>query len=60
MDGFPVIEGFATHSDFIALDLGERKKKETERGLSGILLNCIKYSNVWTQVYFVSFKFLPT
>lgn len=27
MDGFPVIEGFATHSDFIALDLGEEKKE---------------------------------
>lgn len=60
MDGFPVIEGFATHSDFIALDLGEGEKKETERGLSGILLNCIEYSNVWTQAYFVSFTFIPT
>lgn len=27
MDGLPVIEGFATHSDFIALDLGEGKKE---------------------------------
>lgn len=42
MDGLPAIEEFATHSDFIALDLGERKKKE----LSCILLNCIKYSSV--------------
>lgn len=27
MDGLPAIEEFATHSDFIALDLGERKKR---------------------------------
>ena len=47
MDDIPVIEGFATHSDFIALDLG-KEIKEKERGRSCILLNCIKYSNVWT------------
>lgn len=30
MDDIPVIEGFATHSDFIALDLG-KEIKERER-----------------------------
>lgn len=50
MDSISAIEGFTIHSDFMALDLGGKKKRE----LSSIWLNFLKHFNVRTLTHALS------